>query len=140
MAFSGLDDIISEIALGKRYRMTANRILNTGATSAAGRWHEAFAISNGTGGIGVLTGTAGVGAARDASSPGAFPLVPVNVTPDTRHLSMMNILTPATTLAPGVAKLIDILYIYPSCNVATGAGTVLNNAAARPARFNNGRM
>lgn len=139
MAFSGLDDMISEMAAGKKQRIRSNRIVNTGATSAAGRWHEAFAISNGTGGIGVLTGTAGVGVARDASSVGALPLNPVNVTPDTRHVQAMMCVTPATTLVPGLCNLIDILYIYPSCVVTTGAGTTISNAAAKPTRFNNGK-
>jgi hypothetical protein len=139
MAFSGLDDMISEMALGKKQRLTANRIINTGAASAAGRWHEAFAISNGTGGIGVLTGSAGVGAARDASSPGALPISPINVTPDTRHLTAMMAVTPGATVVPGIAKLIDILYVYPSCVVTTGAGSVISNVAAKPTRFNNGK-
>lgn len=139
MAFSGFDDLISEMAAGKKQRLTANRIINTGATSAAGRWHEAFAISNGTGGIGVLTGTAGVGVARDASSPGALPIAPVNVTPDTRHLMALAAVTPGATVVPGIAKLIDILYVYPSCVITTGAGTTISNAAGKGARFNNGR-
>jgi hypothetical protein len=139
MAFSGLDDLTSEMAAGKKQRLTANRIINTGATSAAGRWHEAFAISNGTGGIGVLIGTAGVGAERNAGSPGALPISPVAVTPDTRHVTAMAAVTPGATVVPGIAKLIDILYVYPSCAVTTGAGTVLSNAAAKPARFNNGK-
>lgn len=139
MAFTGLDDLISEMALGKKQRLTANRIINTGATSAAGRWHDAFAVSNGTGGIGVLTGTAGLGAERNAASPGALPISPVNVTTDTRHLLAMMAVTPAATVVPGIAKLIDILYVYPSCSIATGAGTTLSNAAAKPTRFNNGK-
>jgi hypothetical protein len=138
MAFSGLDDLISELALGKKQRLTANRLINTGATSVAGRWHECFAVQ-GTGGLGVLTGTAGVGAARDASSPGALPISPVSVTPDTRHILAMSAVTPGATVVPGIAKAIDILYVYPSCSIATGAGTVINNAAAKPTRFNNGK-
>jgi hypothetical protein len=138
MAFSGIDDLVSEIAAGKFQRLTANRIVNTGAASAAGRWHEAFAVSNGTGGIGVLTGTAGAGVVRDASNAGALPISPVNVTTDTRHLLSMMALTPAATMVPGVVKLIDILYVYPSCVVTTGAGTTLNNTVPRPTRIGSG--
>ena len=138
MAFTGLDDMISEMAAGKKQRLSATRIINTGATSVAGRWHEAFAISSGTGGIGVLTGTAGVGVARDASSAGALPISPVSVSTDTRHLLAMTAYTPGTTVVPGIVKLIDILYIYPSCVVTTGAGTTISNAASKPTRHNNG--
>jgi hypothetical protein len=139
MAFSGFDDIITEAGNGKKQRIVGNRIINMGATTAAGRWHECFAISNGMGGIGVLTGTAGVGAARDATSIGALPVNPVNVTPDTRHLMAGAAVVFNALAVPGVAKFIDLLYIYPSCNIATGAGTVLSNAAAKPTRFNNGK-
>lgn len=138
MAFTGIDDLVSEIAAGKFQRLTANRILNTGATSAAGRWHEAFAVSNGTGGIGVLTGTAGVGAARDTSSVGALPISPVSVSTDTRHVLSMMAVTPSTVMVPGLVKLVDMLYVYPSCVVTTGAGTTLNNGAAKPSRFGAG--
>ena len=127
------------MAAGKKQRIRSNRIVNTGATSAAGRWHEAFAISNGTGGIGILTGAAGVGVARDASSPGALPINPISVTPDTRHVQAMMAVTPAATMVPGLCNLIDILYIYPTCVVTTGAGTTISNAAAKPTRFNNGK-
>lgn len=130
--------MISEMAAGKKQRLTANRIINTGATSGAGRWHEAHAIANGTGGIGVLTGTAGVGVARDATSIGALPLSPQAVTPDTRHITSMMAVTPAATAVPGIIKLVDILYIYPSCVVTNGAGTVLSNAAAKPTRLGTG--
>lgn len=138
MAFTGIDDLVSEIAAGKFQRLSANRIVNTGATSAAGRWHEAFAISNGTGGIGVLTGTAGVGVAYSAASVGALPISPVSVSTDTRHVSTLMAVTPAATMVPGVVKLIDILYVYPSCIVTTGAGSTLNNTAPRPTRFGTG--
>lgn len=137
MAFVSLDDLISEIAAGKFQRLVATRLANTGATSVASRWHEAFTVANGTGGIGVLSGSAGVGAAMNAATPGALPLSPVSVSPDTRHLLSMSAVTPTATLVPGSVRLVDLLYVYPSC-VLTGTPTTLNNGAAKPARFNNG--
>lgn len=137
MGFSGVDDMVAELTGGKRQRLTANRIIQTGATSVAGRWHECF-TSSGTGGIGVLSGTAGVGAARDATSPGALPINPQSVSPDTRHLLTLSAVTPIATVCPGAFRLIDILYVYPSCVVSTGAGTTINNGAAKPTRHNNG--
>jgi hypothetical protein len=50
----------------------------------------------------------------------------------------MSAVTPGATVVPGIAKLIDILYIYPSCVISTGAGTTINNGAAKPPRHNNG--
>lgn len=137
MAFSGIDDMVAELAAGKRQRLTGNRIIQTGATSVAGRWHECF-TSTGMGGVGVLTGTAGLGAARDSTSPGALPISPQSVTPDTRHLLTLSCVTPIATVCPGTFKLIDILYVYPSCVISTGAGTTINNGAAKPTRHNNG--
>lgn len=138
MAYSGFDDMIQKYLAGKSQRLTANRIVNTGATSSSGRWHEAFAVSNGTGGIGVLTGTAGVGVAMSASDLGALPINPVSVPGEDRKLFGLSVKSPGTTLSPGDARLVDFLYKYQSCAVATGAGTVLNNAAAKPTRLANG--
>lgn len=138
MAHTGINSIVQSNAAGKKQRLTANRIINTGATSVAGRWHEAFAVSNGTGGIGVLTGTAGLGAAMNTSDAGALPLSPAQVTPDVRHLMAMSARSAATTLTPGEMRLFDLLYKYTSCAVATGAGTALNNAAAKPTRLGTG--
>lgn len=137
MAFTSVDDLVSEISAGKFQRLTATRLASTGATSAASRWHEAFTVANGTGGIGVLSGSAGVGAALSAASTGALPLSPAAVTPDTRHLLSMSAVTPTATLVPGNVRLVDLLYFYPSC-VVTGTPTTLNNGAAKPTRFGTG--
>lgn len=138
MAHTGINSIVTSFAAGRSQRLTANRIINTGATSAAGRWHEAFAVSNGTGGIGVLTGTAGVGVAMTAATAGSLPLSPAAVPGFVRHLMAMSVRSSATTLAPGEMRLLDLLYQYPSCSVTTGAGTVINNGASKPTRFGTG--
>lgn len=131
--FSGIDDLINEMTTnGKKYILPWQRVINTGATSVAGRWHEAFA-GIGTGGQGVLTGTPGSGGAFSAASVGALPLNAA-VTPDLRHLIGGHIFTSGATVVPGVAMLIDLLYMYPSC-VVTGAATALAQTAAKPARM-----
>lgn len=136
MAFSTLDDLISEIGASKFQRSTGFRTINTGATSVAGRWHECMS-GTGSGGVMTLTGTAGVGVALSSSTSGAFPQQTVNVSTDTKHLLTMSGVTPATTAVPGFLVLTDLLYMYPSC-VLTGTPTTLNNGAAKPTRFNNG--
>ena len=136
MAFVSMDDIISEIAAGKIYRMPFIKVVNTGATSAASRWHEALA-GVGTGGPMTLTGSAGVGVALSSATAGCIPLNS-DVTPDTRNLVAMSAITPATTMVPGYIILTDLLYMYPSCVVTTGAGTTLNNGASKPTRHNSG--
>jgi hypothetical protein len=136
MAFSTLDDLISEIGASKFQRSTGFRTINTGATSVAGRWHECMS-GTGSGGVMTLTGTAGVGVALSSSTSGAFPQQTVNVSTDTKHLLTMSGVTPATTAVPGFLVLTDLLYMYTSC-VLTGTPTTLNNGAAKPTRFNNG--
>jgi hypothetical protein len=136
MAFIGIDDIVQSMAAGQRNSIPFIRTIQTGATSVAGRWHEAF-TATGTGGTGSLSGTAGVGVAYSSATTGALPQTNATVSPDTKHLMSMLALTPATTAVPGTILLTDILYVYPSC-VVTGTPTTLNNGAAKPTRHNNG--
>ena len=137
MGFSSVDDFINEaITNGKYFRTQGFRTINTGATSVAGRWHECFA-GTGSGGTGVLTGTAGLGTVFSSSTTGAIPQPTVTVSTDTKHLVTFQGVTPGTTAVPGQLLLTDITYIYPSL-VVTGAPTTLNNGAAKPTRHNNG--
>lgn len=125
MAFNGLDSIASAIAGGKSIPLLGlQRTVDTGATSAAGRWHSAL-TTGGSGGAMTLTGTAGTGIVMNAATVGALPMNGA-VAPDLRHLMSMSFTTPATTLVPGMVLLTDILHIYPSC-VLTGTPTTLSN-------------
>lgn len=138
MSFSSYSDLIAEITAGKFQRIPFQRTLQTGAASVAGRWHEGFSAA-GTGGPGTaFTGTAGLGAALTNANAGSIPLATNTVTPDTQHLTTLMAYTPATTAVPGILMLTDLLYVYPSCVVTTGAGTTLSNAAGKPTRFNSG--
>lgn len=131
--YSGIDDYTTQITTnGKKLTIDFNRIVNTGATSVAGRWHEAFA-GLGTGGQGVLSGTAGQGIAFTRSNTGALPLN-ADVSTATRHLINGHVFTAAATAVPGIVKLIDLLYAYPAC-VVTGTPTTLADTATRPARL-----
>jgi hypothetical protein len=124
MAFNGLDAIIAARTAGKRSRINWNRTVQTGATSAAGRWHEMLS-GGGTGGAMVLTGTAGAGIACDKTRVGSLP-VGQDVATDLRHLLSAMAVTGGATLAPATILLTDIIHIYPSC-VLTGAPTALSN-------------
>lgn len=136
MAFSSIDDLVSELGAGKKARLQGFHTIATGATSVAGRWHECF-TGTGTGGAGTLTGTAGLGTAFSSSTTGAIPQPTASVSTDTKHLLSMLGVTAATTAVPGVLMLTDLLYMYPSC-VVTGTPTTFNNGAAKPTRHNNG--
>lgn len=123
MAFSGVDNIVTSRSTGKTQRIPFNKTVVTGATSAAGRWHEMLSGA-GTGGSVVLTGAAGVGALRNRLSPGALPLN-ADVATDIRHFLNCTGITGGTTLTPGLLLLTDIIHVYPSCAL-TGAPTALS--------------
>ena len=124
MAFTGVDSVVSSIAGGKVFRGSFTRTIDTGATSAAGRWHSCI-TTGGTGGAMTVTGTAGAGIVMTRSTAGALPLN-ANVTPDLRHLVSLYAQSPAATAVPGSLLLTDIIHIYPSC-VLTGTPTTLSN-------------
>jgi hypothetical protein len=124
MAFTGVDSIIAARTAGKCKRINFNRTVVTGATSAAGRWHEMLS-GGGTGGPMVLTGAAGAGIVCNKNTVGALPIGP-DVATDLRHLISMLAITGGATLAPGVILLTDIIHIYPSCAL-TGAASTLTN-------------
>jgi hypothetical protein len=124
MAFTGIDDIVSEIGAGKLQRLQFARTIDTGATSAAGRWHSCL-TTGGTGGAMTLTGTAGTGVAFTRSTTGALPLG-ADVSTDLRHMLSMMAYSAAATLVPSVLMLTDIIHVYPSC-VLTGAPSTLSN-------------
>ena len=124
MAFTGYDSVIAAKVAGKSRRINFNRTVVTGATSAAGRWHEMLSGA-GTGGSMVLTGTAGAGIVCNKSTAGALPIGP-DVATDLRYLLKAMAVTGGATLAPATILLTDIIHIYPSC-VLTGTPTTLSN-------------
>jgi hypothetical protein len=117
MALSGVDSIIASRTSGKTKRINWNKTVVTGATSAAGRWHEMLS-GGGTGGAMVLTGTAGAGVACNAATPGALPIGP-NVATDLRHLLSAMAITGGATLTPATILLTDIIHMYRSCALVT---------------------
>jgi hypothetical protein len=125
MGFSGIDDLTQEITSnGKFYKLPFNRTIDTGATSAAGRWHTLL-TAGGTGGAFTMTGTAGTGIAFNSSTVGALP-INAAVATDTRHLLSMLANTSTATAVPAMVMLTDIIHIYPSC-VLTGTPSTMSN-------------
>lgn len=121
--FSGHDDFLTETTTnGKKQVLDFSRTLVSGATSAAGRWHEAMSGA-GTGGPFTLTGTVGAGVVCNRSTAGALPLN-ADVTPDTRHLLQANVISSSATIAPAYVLLTDIIHMYRSCVVVTTPSTL----------------
>jgi hypothetical protein len=122
MAFTSVDSIITSRTSGKTRRIPFNKTVVTGATSAAGRWHEMLS-GGGTGGSMVLTGTAGAGVACNSATVGAIPLGP-NVATDLQHILSMLAITGGATLTPAVIVLTDIIHMYRSCALTGTASTM----------------
>lgn len=125
MGFSSHTDFISETTNGKAEFIDFNRTVDTGATSAAGRWH-ALLTSGGTGGAMTLTGTPGTGIVMNRATAGALPLG-ANVSTETRHVVSGFAVTPSTTAVPATLLLTDIIHIYPSLVVVTTPSTLSNH-------------
>lgn len=127
MGFSSADALYNAITVNRQtLAVPFTKTINTGATSAAGRWHECLS-QGGTGGAMVLTGTAGTGIAMDETKAGALPLGADVETTFTKHLLAMSISTPSATLAPAYVMLTDIIHIYPSLVMVTTPSTLSNH-------------
>lgn len=136
MGWASVDALVNDLTVnGRKDRISGSRVIVTGATSVAGRWHECLSGA-GMGGSMTLTGTAGLGAALAASTVGALPQAQPTVSPGTKHLLTLKGSTPQSLACPGDLLLTDLLYIYPACNITTP--TVLSNAAAKPTRLGTG--
>jgi hypothetical protein len=124
MAFgSSIDAIQYDLNVNKKMRrIPFNRTINTGATSAAGRWHECLGGA-GTNGPMTLTGTAGVGVACNKSTPGALQ-IGSDVATDIRRLIRAWALTPSALVAPATLLLTDIIHMYRSCVLVTTPSTL----------------
>lgn len=122
MAFTGVDSIITSRTSGKSAPYMFNKTVVTGATSAAGRWHEMLS-GGGTGGAMVLTGTAGAGVACNAATVGAIPVGP-DVATDLKHILSAMAITGGATLTPAIIVVTDIIHMYRSCALATTPTTL----------------
>lgn len=127
MGFSSADALYNAITVnGQTLAIPFTKTIYTGATSAAGRWHECLSVG-GTGGAMTLTGTAGTGIACTSSTVGALPIGPTVETAQTKHLLAMSISAPSTVLAPAYVMLTDIIHIYPSLVMVTTPSTMSNH-------------
>lgn len=127
MGFSTVDGLYNAITTsGQILAVPFTKTINTGATSAAGRWHELLS-GGGTGGAMTLTGTAGTGIAMNSSTVGALPIGPNVETSQTKHLLSMTVNTPSTVTTPAQIVLTDIIHIYPSLVMVTTPSTLSNH-------------
>jgi hypothetical protein len=127
MGFSTVDALYNAITVNKQtLTVPFTRTIMTGATSAAGRWHETMSLA-GTGGPITLTGTPGTGIPMVGTTNGGIPIGATVETTQTKHLLSMGVVSPATTLVPTYVVLTDIIHIYPSLVLVTTPSTLSNH-------------
>lgn len=125
MGFSSINDQFTEITVnGKSLTLPFQRTIVTGATSAAGRFHECF-TGAGSGGAHAWTGAAGSAQTTSRTNLGALPFN-LDVSTDTRHLLSLTLNCSAATAVPAYAMMVDVLGYHPACIVSTGAGSTIS--------------
>jgi hypothetical protein len=123
MAFSSLDDLLSKITSGQSSRVDLNKITG-GSAYTAGRWYDMSSL-NGTPVANAWAGTALNWRSCNETTGNGTQIfgIPLggDVTPNTRHATMVSVLSGVATAAPGVLMLVDMQGYYPgiSMNVAT---------------------
>jgi len=123
MAFTSIDNLVSEITSGKFWRTDWNKI--TGAAAyTAGRWYDMSAL-NGTPIANAWAGTALAWTACDESTGNGTQIFGLrhggNVTPDTKHVLNGSGLTGVATGVPGQLMLVDMQGYYPGINMNSSA-------------------
>lgn len=138
MAFSSLDDLISEISNGKFYRADWNKI--TGAAAyTAGRWYDMSAL----GGTPVANAWAGTSLAWtpcDESTGNGTQIFGIRhggaVSTDTKHLLNASAITAVATGVPSQLMLVDMCGYYPGINM--NASTLQTLTGTPTLRYTNG--
>lgn len=142
MAFSSMDDLVSEISNGKFNRADWNKI--TGAAAyTAGRWYD-FSGLGGTPVANAWAGTALAWKTCDDATGNGTQIFGIqhggNVSTDTKHILNMAAVTAVATGVPGVLMLVDLQGYWPgitnnslSAQTLTGTPTLryTNGAGCR---------
>lgn len=134
MAFTSVDDLVSEIGAGKYTRADWNKI--TGASAyTAGRWYDLSGL-NGTPIANAWAGTSLAWRTCDESTGNGTQIFGIphggNVTSDTKHLLNMAAVTAVATGVPGVLMLVDMQGYWPGIsNNTTSAQTLTGTPTLR---------
>lgn len=138
MAFSSMDDLVSEISNGKFTRADWNKITG-GSTYAAGRWYD-FSGLGGTPVANAWAGTALNWRSCDETTGNGTQIFGIphggNVSTDTKHILNMAAVTAVATGVPGVLMLVDLQGYWPGI---TNNSNLAQNLVGTPTlRYTNG--
>lgn len=133
MGFASMDDFISEVTSGKFWRQAFNKL--TGVAFTIGRCYD-LSLFNGNPVQNTYTGTnLAFTATSDTDGKGIWH--GGNVSPDTKHLVNVGIMSTAATAVPAIVEFVDILGYYPLTSVTTTTAQTLNNTVTLP-RYTDG--
>lgn len=135
MAYTSIDDMVSELSTGKSYRADFFK-LSGGAAHVAG---NAYDLSLN---MGVPVANTYPGSALTAVAPGESTGWGVyhggNVTPDTKHVLNAMAVAVGTTSAPGILILVDVALYYPGVDLKSTSLQTMTNTATLT-RWTNGK-
>lgn len=135
MGFSSLDDLVSELTAGKRWRADFNKTIANGAYTA-GAWYD-LSILSGSPVANTYTGTA-LNAQVPSETTGWGIYHGGNVSSDTKHLLKAVAYANTATTAPGTLLLVDTLLYYPGISSTSGSLQTLVNGSTLT-RYTNGQ-
>lgn len=138
MAFTSIDDMVSEISNGKFTRVDWNKI--TGAAAyTAGRWYDLSAL-NGTPIANAWAGTSLTWTSCTESTGNGTQIFGMpnggNVSTDTKHLLNASAITAVATGVPGQLMLVDMQGYYPGINMNVATSQSLSGTPSL--RYTNG--
>jgi hypothetical protein len=134
VGFSSLDDLITELTAGKRWRADFNKTVANGAY-VAGAWYD-LSLLAGSPVANTFAGTALAATIPDEST-GWGIYHGGNVTADTKHLLKAVAIGNTATVAPGTLLLVDTLLYYPTVLSTTASAQTLTNGSSLT-RYTNG--
>lgn len=122
MAYTSLDDMTAELALGKAWRADWNKITGTVAYTA-GNWYD-MSLPAGNPVANTYPGTALTGAVpTEATGWGIYH--GGNVSTDTKQVLNASAFSAVATAVPGVLMLVDIAKYWPGCNMLINTAQTL---------------
>ena len=134
MGFASMDDFISEVTTGgKFWRQEFNKL--TGVAATAGRCYD-LSLANGNPVQNLYAGTnLAFVATSDTDGKGIWH--GGNVSPDTKHLTNVGLMSTVATAVPAIVEFVDVLGYYPLTSVTTITAQTLSNAVTIP-RYTDG--
>ncbi len=129
-----MDDFISEVTTGgKFWRQEFNKL--TGVVATAGRCYD-LSLANGYPIQNLYAGTnLAFTATSDTDGKGIWH--GGNVSPDTKHLTNIGMLSTVATAVPAIVEFVDVLGYYPLTSTTVTTAQTLNNTVTLP-RYTDG--